>query len=415
MFLKIKKLSKPNDKSGKKVQGIRSHPFVVPVMVFLLMFFASIATVIGMGGQTVGANDSRLVRLFVDGQEQVLPTRATTVRDLLGRLSIEVKEKDIVEPGLDTEITDTGFQVNLYRARTVLVDDDGVQNVIVTAEPTAERVAQKAGITLYPEDRIAKVPADLVDPVLAVQSGGVVSEKVVINKAKPVTINVYGHIVQVRTHAKTVGELLKEKDIKANPGDTIQPVAETSLTSATQIIIARFGTKVTQVEEPIEPPVETVDDFELTLGSTKVREPGKPGKRLVTYEIALQNEKETSRKVIQEIIVEQPVKKVVGRGKKAPVVAGNKAEIMAAAGISADQFYAADYIISHESGWRVNATNAGGCAGLGQACPGSKLANACPNWQSDPVCQMRFFNGYAVGRYGSWTRAFDAWQRQRWW
>jgi len=180
-------------------------------------------------------------------------------------------------------------------------------------------------------------------------------------------------------------------------------------------LIARFGTKLAQTEETIEPPTETVDDFNLTLGASAVREPGKAGKRAVTYELGLTNGVESSRKVLQEIIIEQPVKRVVARGRKAPVVADNKAEIMAAAGISPNEFYAADFIISHESGWRVNSLNSSGCGGLGQACPASKLANACPNWQSDPVCQMSFFNNYAVRTYGSWSRAVEVWQNQRWW
>lgn len=401
-------------KQRTKIQKIRKHPFVLPITVFFVMFFLSLVFIVDMGGQTIGASDRRVVQLFIEGEEQVVPTRAKTVRELLTRLSIPINEKDIVEPGLDTEITDTGFQVNIYRARTVLVDDEGKTSVLVTAEPTPERVAKELGLAVYPEDKIRKVAADIIYPLDAVQEG-VVSEKIMIDRATPALINLYGNLVVVRTHATTVGELLKEKGIVINEGDSVQPAPETTLAADTQVLIARFGTQVAQVEEAIPPPVETVDDFNLTLGSTQVREPGRPGKRIVTYEIGLTNEVETSRKVIQEVIVEQPVKRVVARGRKAPVVAGNKAEIMSAAGISQNEFYAADYIISHESGWRVNAVNPSGCAGLGQACPGSKLAAACPNWQSDPVCQMRFFNGYAVGRYGSWSNAFNAWQRQRWW
>lgn len=401
-------------KQKTKLHRLGKHPFVIPVVVFLLLFFVSLGLIIDMGGQTIGADDTRVVKLFVDRREQVVPTRAKTVNELLDRLSIQLNEQDIIEPGLETEITDTGFEVNVYRARTVLIEDGEKRSVIFTAEPTPQRVAEKAGMPVHPEDRITKVAADLVDPIDAVHEG-VVSEKVVIDRATPATINLYGNIVTVRTHATTVGELLAEKGVTTNEGDTLTPAPETPLTPATQVIIARFGTQVTQVEEAIDPPVENVDDFNLTLGSSQVREPGKPGKRIVTYEIELTNDVETSRKIIQEIIVEQPVKRVVAKGRKAPVVAGNKAEIMAAAGIPASEFYAADYIISHESGWRVNAMNASGCTGLGQACPGSKLARVCPNWQSDPVCQMQFFNGYAVGRYGNWIRAFDAWQRQRWW
>lgn len=398
-----------------KLRRLRKHPFVIPVAVFLLLFFLSIGILIDMGGQTVGANDTRVVKLYVDRREQVVPTRAKTVNELLNRLSIQVNEQDIIEPGLDTEITDTGFAVNIYRARTVLIEDGLQRSIIFTAEPTPQRVAEKAGMpVLHPEDRVTKVAADIIEPLEAIHDG-VVSERLVIVRAVPATINLYGNIVTVRTHSVTVEDLLTEKGIKINEGDTIQPSPGTLITPNTQIMIARFGTELAQVEEEIAPPVENVDDFNLTLGASQVREPGRPGKRIVTYEIELTNGVETSRKIIQEAIIEEPVKRVVAKGRKAPVVAGNKAEIMAAAGIPANEFYAADYIISHESGWRVNAMNASGCAGLGQACPGSKLRNACPSWESDPVCQMRFFNGYAVGRYGNWIRAFETWQRQRWW
>lgn len=392
----------------------RHHPFVIPVVTFLVLFFVGIVGIIGLGGQTLGPSDSRVVRLYIDGQEQVVPTRARTVKDLLGRLDIPTTKHDIVEPGIDTEITDSGFQVNVYRARTVLVDDGESRQVIFTAEPTPERIAKQVGLTVYPEDQISKAPADIIEPVDALRKG-VVAEKIVINRAIPATINLYGTIVMVRTHAQTVSELLAEKGITVNEGDTLQPAPETLLTPQTQVFISRFGTRVEQVEEVIEPPTETVDDYDLTLGSRRVRDPGKPGKRIVTYEIMIENDIETGRKVLQELIIEQPVAQVVARGRKAPVVAGNKAEIMAAASISPNEYHAADYIISHESGWRVNAMSSNGCAGLGQACPASKLARVCPNWESDAVCQMQFFNGYAVGRYGSWTRAFEVWQLQRWW
>jgi uncharacterized protein YabE (DUF348 family) len=407
---RINKAKRP----ASRIHYFKHHPFVLPVAVFLFLFFSGMVALIGLGGETLGPSDSRVVRLFVDGSEQVIPTRARTVEQLLDRLNIAVSKNDIVEPSVETEITDSGFEVNVYRARTVLVDDGEKERVIFTAEPTPERIAKQVGVTVHPEDHVTKVPADTVEPVVAVREG-VVAEKVIIDRAVQASINLYGTVVMVRTHAGTVGELLSEKGITINEGDTLQPDLTALLTPQTQIFITRFGTRIEQVEEVIEPPTETVDDYELTLGTRRVREPGKPGKRIVTYEILVENDVETSRKVLQELIVEQPVTQVVARGRKAPVVAGNKAEIMAAAGISSSEFYAADYIISHESGWKVNAMNANGCAGLGQACPGSKLARACPNWESDPVCQMSFFNGYAVGRYGSWTNAFEKWQMQRWW
>jgi hypothetical protein len=88
---------------------------------------------------------------------------------------------------------------------------------------------------------------------------------------------------------------------------------------------------------------------------------------------------------------------------------------MAAAGISQSDYAYVDYIFSRESRWNAAAMNAGGCGGLGQACPAGKLAAVCPAWQTDAVCQTKFFSGYAIGRYGSWQGAYNAWLAKHWW
>lgn len=380
----------------------------------MVLFFVSMAGFIGLSGSTLGATDTHVISLTVDGEEQVIPTRADTVDELLERLNIQLAELDMVTPALDTPIEEDGLAITIYKARPVLVIDGDNKTITYTAEPTPEGVAKQVGIVFYPEDKLARTPVDIGSETNLLREG-VVAEQVVIERATPANLNLYGTPVALRTHAKTVGDLLVEKDIQLNEGDTLQPDPSTPLASNIEVFVTRVGKQIAQVEEAIAAPTEFVEDYTLTLGSTTVKEPGQPGRKLVTYEIEQQNGVEASRRVIQEVVVQQPVRQVVARGRKAPVIAGNRAEIMTAAGIPANQHYAADFIISHESGWRVNAQNARGCAGLGQACPGSKLSNACPNWQSDPVCQMRFFNGYAVGRYGSWSQAYETWQRQRWW
>lgn len=73
----------------------------------------------------------------------------------------------------------------------------------------------------------------------------------------------------------------------------------------------------------------------------------------------------------------------------------------------------ARYIYSKESGCRLNARSASGCLGLGQACPGTKLLNACPDLNY--TCQNAFFTNYAISRYGSWENAYNEWLRKGWW
>ena len=65
------------------------------------------------------------------------------------------------------------------------------------------------------------------------------------------------------------------------------------------------------------------------------------------------------------------------------------------------------YIFKHESGNRLNAVNQYGCYGLGQDC-NNRLASECPDWQTDRMCQERFWNKYMM-RYGSWVTAKTFW------
>ena len=83
-------VKKQSDKSQpRKFIMPKGHPFVVPVVTFLLLFiFTMIGMVIFGGGTTVGPNDSRIVTVYADGNKQTLPTRAKTVQDLLERLDI---------------------------------------------------------------------------------------------------------------------------------------------------------------------------------------------------------------------------------------------------------------------------------------------------------------------------------------
>lgn len=96
----------------------------------------------------------------------------------------------------------------------------------------------------------------------------------------------------------------------------------------------------------------------------------------------------------------------------APRVSGSKVDWMVAAGISESDYTYVDYIITKESGWNPYAVNrSSGAEGLPQALPYSKTN--CE--RGDPICQLRWANGYAVGRYGSWAGAYNFWLSKHWW
>jgi hypothetical protein len=78
------------------------------------------------------------------------------------------------------------------------------------------------------------------------------------------------------------------------------------------------------------------------------------------------------------------------------------------------QYGCLDDIFSRESGWRYNAENASGAYGIPQALPGSKMASAGPDWQTNPTTQIKWGIGYVKERYGSPCNAWAFWQAHGW-
>ncbi|MBA2954098.1 lytic transglycosylase domain-containing protein [Nocardioides sp. MAH-18] len=71
-------------------------------------------------------------------------------------------------------------------------------------------------------------------------------------------------------------------------------------------------------------------------------------------------------------------------------------------GFGADQFGCLDSLWTRESNWSASAHNSSsGAHGIPQALPGSKMASAGPNWESNPVTQITWGLGYIQDRYGS--------------
>lgn len=85
---------------------------------------------------------------------------------------------------------------------------------------------------------------------------------------------------------------------------------------------------------------------------------------------------------------------------------------MTAAGIPQTEWWAVDYIISHESTWNPQAINpSSGSCGLAQQLPCGKWSH---QW-NDPVGALIDANAYALERYGSWTNAYYFWVNNHWW
>ncbi len=318
------------------------RPYLLPIFGLVLGFVIVAAVFHYRGGtETFRPSDSHVVFLFNSGQKSTVDTKARTVGELVKRLNLHLIAQDVVEPASDTPIVEDNFRVNIYHARPVTVIDGTNKTVTLTAQKSARVVAQGAGLKINPEDLATFAQGDIAD--------NVIGEQVVVARATPIMLNLYGTQVPSYTQAKTVGSLLTEKHIKLDNGETVNPVPTTLITSNMQVFILTKGSQVVTVEESIPAPIQTVNDITLSFGTKVVRQQGQPGKQAVTYLINTQKGVEVGRKIIQQAIVQTPVTQIEAIGATIDIN-GDKTSIMAAAGIPSGDYAYANFIVSHESG-----------------------------------------------------------------
>jgi uncharacterized protein YabE (DUF348 family) len=386
---------------------ILRRPYLLPIFGLVLGAGIVATLVFYKGGTpTFRPSDSHVVFLFENGKKQTIDTKAQTVGELVQRLPLRLIPEDVVEPSADTQIVEDNFRINIYHARPVTIVDGTNKTVALTAQKSARVVAEAAGLKVNPEDIASFAQGDVAQ--------NVIGEKVVVARATPVTLNLYGTQVPSYTQAATVATMLSEKHIKLDNGETVNPSLKTPITPNMQIFILAKGSQVVTTEETIPAPVQSVNDITLSFGTKVIRQQGSPGKQAVTYLITEQKGVEVSRKVIQQAIVQAPVPQIVAIGATIDIN-GDKTAIMAAAGIASGDYAYANFIVSHESGWRPTAANSSGAYGLCQALPGSKMASAGADWQTNPITQLRWCSGYAHSRFGSWAAAYNYWLSHRNW
>ncbi len=383
------------------VKTISRHPHAVPVITFavLIVLTAGIYFVARQTHHIKPHQKGFVVIVSHDHEKQIVPSHQQTVGSLLRKLNIRLGEGDVVEPAASSVIQQDDFRINVYRAVPVQVVDGNQKTFAFSAATTPRAIAQQTGQTLYAEDWVNTVPAqDFVQT-------GAIGESVLIDRATPINVDLYGAPVVIRTHAKTVGDMMIEKHIVLTKQDHLSVPRNTPITANMKVAFLRTGTKTQTIKEVIPTPVKTINDNSLAYGTKAIRQHGSPGEQVVTYQVVLNNNVEKSRKVIQKVVTKKPVTQIVVVGTNLSGIKGD----MALAGIGPGDYHYADYIISHESGWQPTISGIGGAYGLCQALPGSKMSSAGADWASNPVTQLRWCNGYAVGRYGSWGAAYSHW------
>lgn len=253
-----------------------------------------------------------------------------------------------------------------------------------------------------------------------------------------------------------VKSVLDAGDITLESGDTVEPSLKTKVDESTTITINRAGAKMETEESKI--PFNTIkkETSSLPKGTEQVETEGQEGILEKTNLVERSGDKVISSNTFASWVKKAPVEKVILVGTADPQPAeqpqpttdsasssgassdsGNASQpasgnsigttapvgemqqwahdyLLANGGTEAD-FTATVFIISHESGWSVTATNpSSGAYGLAQALPGSKMASHGADWATNYQTQLKWFWDYCKDRYGSIQGAYSFWQANHW-
>ena len=225
------------------------------------------------------------------------------------------------------------------------------------------------------------------------------------------------------TNFTDVKSVLDAGDITLEPEDTVSPSLTTKVDEKTVITIQRAGASVEVSDTAIGFNVVKKETSSLPEGQEKVETEGEEGVMETTNLVT-----KSGDTVVSSNMKKAPVDKVilVGTGSTSSSSSSASASIgttvpagemqqwahdyLLSNGYTEADFTATVYIITHESGWSVTATNpSSGAYGLPQALPGSKMVSAGADWATNYQTQLKWFWGYCAQRYGSIQGAYSYW------
>lgn len=374
----------------------------------LVTLFTSVLSVSAVSQDST--TGSRLITVHDRGQDRGVMTNATTLRAAFDEAGIALDKNDLVEPGLDEQLVANNYEVNIYRARPVMVIDGAVRQKVMTPYQTASQITKAAGVELHDED---KTTITRSEDIVSDGSGLLLT----IDRATPFTLVLYGKKVTAYTQETSVGAMLSSKSITVGKDDTLSVAASAPMTAGMSVEVWRNGKQTVTEEQAVAFQTEKIQDADREAGYKEVKTPGENGKKNVTYEIEMRNGVEVGRVEIQSVTTQEPKKQVEVVGAKLPTPTNPSEaqalghQMMLAYGFGEDQWPCLYNLWMRESGWKTTAHNSSGAHGIPQALPGSKMG---AGWESDAAVQIQWGLGYVKGRYGTPCGAWASFQSKGW-
>lgn len=174
---------------------------------------------------------------------------------------------------------------------------------------TAEDMLKALNVSYAREDKVVAFP----DPALGLGS------TVRVYRATPVTVKDGKSVKTFRTWTSTVKELLAERSVELEGDDKVVPALDSNLSPLNDgqtVVITRVSDVEIAVRQPIEIPVQTVNDDTLEKGTQTVQQAGSAGVEKLTYLVHREDGVEKSRNLIGQETTTAAIPKITKVGTK---------------------------------------------------------------------------------------------------
>lgn len=356
-------------------------------------------------------SSDRAIAVSVDGKTNTLHTTASTVSGVLHDAKLKVGAHDVVAPAPSVKVH-KGSVIELRRGRLLHLKVDGVSRDVWTTDTTVDQALADLG---YGEGRTTGVSRSDRLPLSPTELSLVMPKQITIVADKKTV-----HIV---TTAPTVQDAVQGAHLALATTDRVTPAATVKPTTGMKIVVTRVRMKNVTGVQTIPYPTTSKKDPSTYQGSTTVLKAGRAGKARVTFQLVYVDGKLSGKRVVTSTVLVKPVTRVQKVGTKSveaaaasnPDAARALGRTMAAAkGWGSEQFSCLQSLWNKESGWRVSAANPSGAYGIPQSLPGSKMATAGPNWQSNARTQIAWGLKYIGSVYGTPCAAWGHSQATNW-
>lgn len=373
---------------------------------------AASALVCGIAATNVATSRAD-VHLSVDGVTRPVTTFENTVGGVLRSAGVQMGNGDEITPTLSTRVKD-GDTITLRRARPVTVTIGGKeQQINTTAYTQAELLQDLAGREAVISASRASVRSDLA---------------MIADRGTPVTVVADGKETNVElTHRFDIDQVLQSAKVAASP---IDRVTLESQGGRLQVVVTRVTRGESTKESPVKFKTVKKETDDLEKGKEKVETEGKDGiEKIYTYQQTVGDDVQVKVETKREVVT-KPVDEVVLVGTADPeeLAARRRAQgimvdangdpipsqysgadprgiaqaMVAQRGWGEGEFQCLLQLWERESHWNPYAQNpSSGAYGIPQSLPGSKMASAGADWQTNPATQITWGLGYIANRYGT--------------